>query len=165
MLGRIVILAVAHVLCMFALFDAADLRINTSASLPIGLYRVSPDGGFVEFYPDDRSLSAQRHYRSRGVCLDGAAPLLKPVIGSPTDEIVLSPAGIALNGKLLPRTAPLDHDTEGRPLAHWPFGHYPAAPGTLWVASSYNARSYDSRYFGPIRESSVRARLRSLIAW
>jgi len=74
-------------------------------------------------------------------------------------------AGIAVNGKLLPQTAPLDHDSEGRPLTHWPSGRYIAVPETLWVASSYNSRSYDSRYFGPIRESAVRARLRPLIGW
>ena len=165
MRGRILILALAPVLGIFALFDAADLRINTSASLPVGIYIVNPSGSFVEFCPDDRGLSAQRHYRAWGVCPDGAAPLLKPVIGSTGNEIVVSPLGIAVNGKLLPHTAPLDHDTEGRPLPHWPAGRYSAAPGTLWVASSYNARSYDSRYFGPIRESSVRARLRPLIAW
>jgi conjugative transfer signal peptidase TraF len=165
MRGRILILALTPVLGMFALFDAAGLRINTSASLPVGLYIVSPNGSFVEFCPDDRGLSAQRHYRAVGVCSDGAAPLLKPVIGSPADEIVLSPAGIAVNGKLLPYSAPMDRDSDGRPLAHWPAGRYTVAPGTLWVASSYNARSYDSRYFGPIRESSVRARRRPLIVW
>jgi conjugative transfer signal peptidase TraF len=165
MRGRILILVLTPVLGMFALFDAAGLRINTSASLPVGLYIVNPNGSFVEFCPDDRGLSAKRHYRARGVCSDGAAPLLKPVIGSPGDEIVLSHAGIAVNDKLLPHSAPLDHDSEGRPLAHWPAGRYTAAPGTLWVASSYNARSYDSRYFGPIRKSSVRASLRPLIVW
>jgi conjugative transfer signal peptidase TraF len=165
MCGRILILTLSPVLGTFALFNAADLRINTSASLPVGLYIVSSNGTFVEFCPDDQSLSAQRHYRARGVCSDGAAPLLKPVISNPADEIVLSPAGIAVNGKLLPHTAPLDHDSEGRPLTHWPSGRYMAVHGTLWVASSYNSHSYDSRYFGPIRESAVRARLRPLIAW
>ena len=165
MRGQVLILVLAPVLGMFALFDAADLRINTSASLPVGIYIVNPSGSFVVFCPDDQGLSAQRHYRARGICSDGAAPLLKPVIGSTADEIALSPVGIAVNGKLLPHTAPLDHDTAGRPLVRWPSGRYTAAPGTLWVASSYNARSYDSRYFGPIQESSVRARLRPLIAW
>jgi len=162
---RFLILTLTPLLCAFAVFNAADLRINTSASLPVGLYRVGDNGSFVEFCPDDRGLSARRHYRAGGVCSDGAAPLLKPVIARSADEIVLSPLGIAVNGKLLPHTAPLDHDSEGRPLAHWPAGRYTAAPGILWVASSYNARSYDSRYFGPIRASSVRARLRPLIAW
>jgi conjugative transfer signal peptidase TraF len=165
MRGQILILALTPVLITFVLFDAADLRINTSASLPVGVYIVSSNGRFVEFCPDDHGLSAQRHYRAEGVCSDGAAPLLKPVVSSPTDEIVVSPAGIAVNGKLLSHTAPLDHDSEGRPLKHWPFGRYATAPGTLWLASSYNPRSYDSRYLGPIRESAVRARLRPLIAW
>ena len=165
MRGRILILALTPVLGTFALFRGADLRINTSASLPVGLYIVSSSGTFVEFCPDDHGLSAQRHYRARGACPDGAAPLLKPVIDSPADEVILSPAGIAVNGKLLPHTAPLDHDSEGRTLAHWPSGRYTAVPGTLWVASSYNPRSYDSRYLGPIPETAVRARLRSLLAW
>src|SRR5580658_449716 len=165
MRGQILILALTPVLGTFVLFHVADLRLNTSASLPVGLYIVSPNGTFVEFCPDDQGLSARRHYRARGACPDGAEPLLKPVVGHPADEVVFSPAGIAVNGKLLPHTAPLDHDSEGRPLKHWPFGRYTTAPGTLWVASSYNARSYDSRYFGPIRESAVRAILRPLIAW
>ena len=165
MRGRILILALTPVVGTFALFNGADLRINTSASLPVGLYIVSSNGTFVEFCPDDHGLSAQRHYRARGACLDEAAPLLKPVIGRPADEIVVSPAGIAVNGKLVPHTAPLDHDSEGRPLTHWPFGRYATARGTLWVASSYNPRSYDSRYLGPVQESAVRARLRPLIAW
>ena len=165
MLGRILILTLTPALGTFALFRTADLRINTSGSLPVGLYIVSPKGSFVEFCPDDHSLSAQRHYRARGVCPDGAAPLLKPLVGKSGDQIVMSPAGVAVNGKLLPHTAPLSHDSEGRPLAHWPFGSYTTAPGMLWVASSYNSRSYDSRYLGPIRECAVRSRLRSLVAW
>src|ERR1035438_5683247 len=48
------------------------------------------------------------------------------------DEVVVSPAGIAVNGELLPHTAPLDHDSEGRPLTHWPSGRYIAVHGTLW---------------------------------
>jgi conjugative transfer signal peptidase TraF len=150
---------------MFALFHSAGLRINMSASLPAGLYMVSSEGGLVEFCPDDQGLSARRGYRAKGICPDGAAPLLKPVIGKAGEEIVLSPAGMAVNGKLLPHTVPLDRDSVGRPLTHWPFGRYTAAPRTLWVASSYNPRSYDSRYLGPIPKSTVRARLRPLITW
>ena len=83
----------------------------------------------------------------------------------PGDEVVASSAGVTVNGKLLPRTAPLRRDSSGRSLAPWPFGRYTIAPGTLWVASSYHPRSYDSRYLGPIRESAVRARLRAVLAW
>jgi len=162
---RILLLGLTPILGTYAVFRVAGLRMNTSASLPIGLYIASSQGAFVELCPYDHGLSVQRGYRHNGVCPDGAAPLLKPVVGKAGDEILLSSAGIAVNGKLLPNSAPLDHDSAGRPLTHWPFGHFTAAPGTLWVASSYNPRSYDSRYLGPIPETALRARLRPLIAW
>lgn len=172
MCGRILFIGLPALLGAFALFGLAGLRINSSASLPAGLYIASPDGPFVEFCPDDHGLSAQRNYRqtplmtlwAKGVCPDGAAPLLKPVIGNAGDEIVLSPAGITVNGKLRPHTAPLEQDSAGRPLTHWPFGRYIGAPGTLWVGSSDNPRSYDSRYLGPIQQGAIRARLRTLLA-
>jgi conjugative transfer signal peptidase TraF len=131
----------------------------------VGLYKVSSGGEYVEFCPDDHGLSAERHYRAEGVCPDGAAPLLKPVVGKAGDQIVVGPTGIAVNGRLLPNTVPLSRDSEGRLLAHWPFGSYATQPGMLWVASSYNARSYDSRYLGPIRQRAVRFRLRPLFTW
>ena len=34
--------------------------------------------------------------------------------------------------------------------------------GVVWVASTYNRGSYDSRYMGPISISQIRARLRPL---
>jgi len=159
------ILVLVPALVTFIVFDTAQLRINASESLPVGIYRVSPTGAFVEFCPDDHGLSAQRHYRARGVCPDGADPLLKPVVARPGDEVVLSTAGMAVNGKLLPNTTPLARDSEGRPLARWAPGQYRTPAGTLWVASTYNSRSYDSRYFGPIRESTVRGRLRPVLVW
>lgn len=161
----ILVLALAPALFTFIVFEAAHLRINLSESLPVGLYRVSSSGAFVEFCPDDHGLSARRHYRARGLCPDGADPLLKPVVARAGDEVVLSAAGMKVNGKLLLNTAPLGRDSQGRALAQWPYGHYRIATGMLWVASTYNSRSYDSRYFGAIRESAVRARLRRLIAW
>ena len=163
MRGRILILSLAPLLGMFALFDAAGLRMNTSASLPVGLYIVSPNGGFVEFCPDDRGLSAQRHYRARGVCSDGAAPLLKPVVAAAGDAVELSARGISVNGVLLPNTAPLSEDSKGRPLGAWPFGRYCVAPGAVWVASSHHPRSFDSRYFGPISTAAIRHRLRPFL--
>lgn len=162
---RILILGLTPILGTYTLFRVAGLRINTSASLPVGLYVVSSQGNLVEFCPDDHGLSAQRGYRHKGVCPDGAVPLLKPAVAKPGDQVVASPAGVTVNGKGLANTAPLSRDSEGRPLGHWPFGRYTIWPGTLWVASSYNTRSYDSRYLGPIAESAVRVRLRTLIAW
>lgn len=74
----------------------------------------------------------------------------------------MSLSGITVDGKLIPHTAPLRFDSAGRPISSWPFGFYPVRRGTIWVASSFNLHSFDSRYFGPISESDVLHRLRPL---
>ena len=148
-------------------FDFCGIRVNTSASLPIGLYRTTSDCSvrLIELCPAEPfgSLSANRAYRAKGNCPDGAEPLMKPIVAVPGDTVVVTAAGISVNGKLLPNSAPLSFDTRHRALQHWPFGKYRVEPGTVWVISSYNARSYDSRYFGPIPLSLVEHRLTALM--
>jgi len=146
----------------------AGLRFNDSPSMPTGLYvGTSPesDASLVVFCPAEpfARLSAERGYRSRGNCPDGAEPLAKPIAARSGDIVGLSATGMAVNGRLLANTAPLVKDSAGRPLSHWPFGRYVVAPGTVWVASSYSPRSFDSRYFGPVKASQVREHVRPLL--
>lgn len=151
----------------FQLFQLAGLRLNFSPSLPAGLYVKSSTGPLAEFCPAEPfgSLAIERAYRDPGTCPDHAAPLLKPIVATPGNVVELSQAGIAVNGHLLLNTAPLPHDTKGRPLWSFAPGRYLVAPGTVWVASTYNPRSFDSRYFGAISDRDIRARLRPLLTW
>jgi conjugative transfer signal peptidase TraF len=146
----------------------AGLRFNDSPSMPTGLYvRTSSESNasLAVFCPAApfAKLSAERGYRSRGNCPDGAEPLAKPIAARPANIVELSATGMAVNGRLLPNTAPLLTDTAGRPLPHWPFGRYVVAPGTVWVASPFSSRSFDSRYFGPVDASHVREHVRPLL--
>jgi conjugative transfer signal peptidase TraF len=150
------------------LFDLLGVRINTSPSLPLGLYvrtrdRESP---LVEFCPAEpfARLAIVRGYRSAGSCRDGGAPLLKPVIAKAGDVVEVAPSGISVNGTVVPNTAPMTADASGRPLSPWPPGRYLVQSGTVWAASSFNPRSFDSRYFGPVPTNAIRDHLRPLIA-
>jgi conjugative transfer signal peptidase TraF len=138
----------------------AGLRLNDSPSLPTGLYIRTSESitSLVVFCPAApfAQLSVDRRYRSRGNCPDGAEPLAKPIVARPGDIVEIAARGMAVNGRLLANTAPLATDSAGRPLFHWPCGRYVVAPGTVWVASSYSPRSFDSRYFGPVEASQVR---------
>jgi conjugative transfer signal peptidase TraF len=133
----------------------------------MGLYITTADSGanLVEFCPVEpfATLAIVRGYRDSGICPDGAAPLLKPVVAKPGDVVELSARGISVNGALLSNTAPLSKDGKGRHLKPWPFGRYVVASGTVWVASSYHPRSFDSRYFGPISTAAIRERLKGLL--
>lgn len=167
---RIVLIAFGVVIGTFQLCGLAGLRINTTQSLPMGFYitAAEPQANLVEFCPAEpfASFAIERGYREQGNCGDGAEPLLKPVVAQAHDVIDLSERGIAVNGSLLRNTAPLKADTKGRPLTAWKFGSYVVAPGTVWVASSYSPRSFDSRYLGPIPVSAIRDHVRPLLtAW
>jgi conjugative transfer signal peptidase TraF len=167
---RLGLIAFGVAFATFQICGLAGIRINCSPSLPVGLYSTSTDrsAGLVEFCPAEpfASLAISRGYRDRGTCRDGATPLLKPIVARAGDIVTVSPRGIGVNGQLLPNTAPLRTDTHGRPLTPWPFGRYAVAPGTVWVASSYNPRSFDSRYIGPVPITGIRNHVRPLLtAW
>jgi conjugative transfer signal peptidase TraF len=151
----------------FQLFGFFGLRFNTSPSLPVGLYVVTSgsSANLIEFCPAQpfAALSLARGYRDPGACRDGGAPLLKPVVAKAGDLVELSWRGISVNGVLLANTAPLSRDTKGRPLEPWRFGCFRVAQGTVWVASSYHSRSFDSRYFGPVYATAIRHRMKAFL--
>lgn len=88
---------------------------------------------------------------------------MKPIVAKPGDIVRVGKDAISVNSRLLPNSRPRKRDSGGRALAPCPLGTYPVGEGTIWTVSSFNARSFDSRYFGPIQVSSVRARLRPLL--
>lgn len=149
----------------FTAVGLAGIRINTTPSLPVGLYiETGPQSPFIEFCPSGElaALAARRGYRTLGNCPDGASALLKPIVAKTGDVVELSGKGISVNGHLLRNTAPLPVDTDHRALEHFPFGRYAVRDEDVWVASSYNKRSFDSRYYGPVRKSAIRGHLRPL---
>ena len=161
--------ATGLVLLAFFAAETFGLRLNLSPSLPLGIYIITAEPtDIVEFCPPEPfgSFAKRRGYRSAGACPDGATPLMKPVAARGGDLVEFSARGIAVNGKLLPNTAPRHTDASGRSLQHWPFGIYIVAPQKVWLASTYNQGSYDSRYFGPVQIHSIRNHLRPLqIQW
>lgn len=160
---RILLVCVGIMLITFQSWGSLGLRLNTSPSLPVGLYRTTSDPAakLVEFCPPEpfARLAIKRGYRSAGNCSDGAAPLLKPVIAKSGDIVEISARGIVVNGRLIPNTAPIAADSKGRPLSAWQEGRYVVQPDSVWVASSFHERSFDSRYFGPVSVHAIRDRV------
>jgi conjugative transfer signal peptidase TraF len=146
-------------LLLLLILGAAGFRVNLTNSLPMGIYRVAPlaRASYVAFcLPNEAGrLSIERGYRPYGSCAEGGAPLLKQVIASAGDHVAVSASGIAVNGILLPNTQPLHQDRAGRSLQPWAFGDYIVPAGELWVVSTYNRFSYDSRYYGPVSSNQI----------
>lgn len=142
---------------------AAGYRVNVSDSLPPGVWRVAHGeptrGAIVLVCPPDTTLfqhARAAKYIARGFCPGGLAPLLKPVAAVAGDRVAVSAAGISVNGELVRNTRRYRADLSGRLLPSPADVESVVPPGHVWLLSSYNRHSFDSRYFGPLATSLVR---------
>lgn len=142
---------------------AAGYRVNTTASMPLGLWRVLPAktiarGDVVWVCPPENSIfrEARRFgFVPAGFCKGDFNPLLKPVAAIAGDEVRVRDNGIYVNGELLPNSAPAVRDAMGRRLPRVPRRDFVVKPGQVWLISTYNPASFDSRYFGPLDTSLI----------
>jgi conjugative transfer signal peptidase TraF len=148
---------------------AFGFRLNLSASIPPGLYRVTKDriarGSLVLVcLPPTLSVFARsRDYVPAGSCKDGNAPVGKAVAAAAGDTVDVTTSGLAVNGQQLPNTRPLGSDGRGRSLPQIARGRYVVETGQIWLVSSYSIRSFDSRYFGPVPVDRIVNRVRSVV--
>lgn len=139
------------------------LRLNASRSAPRGLYRMltaAPSrGAFVAVClpPDVARFGRVRGYLGPGDCPGGVQAAIKQVVAMPGDIVDVSPAGIRVNDRRLPNSATSAVDSASRPLPHVPWGRHPVPPEQVWLLGTGDARSWDSRYFGPLSLAHVRA--------
>jgi conjugative transfer signal peptidase TraF len=144
----------------------AGLRVNLTGSLPVGLYlaagRTTVRGALVLVClpPDIAAFASARGYVPHGeACPGGVVPIGKRVLAVAGDTVTVTPPGLIVNGAAVPNSRALARDRKGRPLPILALGRYPVGHDELWVLSSYSLRSFDSRYFGAVRVTAVRARL------
>ena len=147
-------------------------RLNLTASMPIGIYRVTSPrtviskGMMISVCPPlpAATVGRERAYLFAGPCPGATEPLLKVVAATAGDHIVLRPSGVLVNGRLLPHSRTLNADRAGRPLLPWRTGPYLLRGDALWIYAP-NERSWDSRYWGPASIKSVLAVVRPVLAF
>ena len=139
------------------------LRVNTSRSVPRGLYRMvngAPTRGAlvaVCLPPDVARFGRARGYLGPGDCPGGVQAVIKQLIALPGDVVEVTPAEVRVNDRPLPNSATAAMDSAGRPLPHVPWGCHRVPPAQVWLHGPGDPRSWDSRYFGPLREAQIRA--------
>lgn len=132
---------------------SAHIIYNPSDSVPVGWYRIRPTapahiGSVVltRLPPDVAALAAQRGY------LPSHIPLLKRVGAAAPQHVCIVDGQVRIDG--VPVAAVLPADRMGRSLPFWPQCRA-LADGELFLLSTTNPASFDSRYFGPIQASAV----------
>jgi len=139
------------------------LRLNTSRSAPRGLYRIlatSPArGAFIAVClpPEVARFGRTRGYVGPGDCPGDVQAVIKQVIAGPGDTVDVNSAGVVVNGRLVPSSATAAADSAGRPLPHVTWGRHVVPREHVWLHGPGDARSWDSRYFGPLGVAQIRA--------
>jgi conjugative transfer signal peptidase TraF len=145
--------------------EHACLRINFTASMPIGLYSLLPlpsgveRGMMVAACAPARAahLGRRRGYLAGGPCPEDTELLLKYVEAIAGDEVEITSAGGFVNGCRVLHSQPASGDSSGRRLVSWPRGAYRLSAGQVWLYAP-NDRSWDSRYWGPASVADLKAK-------
>lgn len=167
-------LVIAGLCLAFGLVLAHEsgLRLNTTRSIPVGLYRMSNDpivkGAYVLFCPPERpefDLAKERGYIGAGFCPGGYGNMMKKVLASDHDIVSVTDDGVTINGMLLPASHPAEADSMGRALPRFRMTDHVLAPSELWLMSDTNRRSFDARYFGPVQRIHIQSLIHPVWTW
>ncbi len=96
----------------------------------------------------------ERHYLGAGSCPDGAEPVVKMIAAVGGDVVEVTAAAVLVNAIALRTAARSTAIAEGAP-APYLRGPQRLEAGEVWLHSPYEERSWDSRYFGPVRVECV----------
>lgn len=155
-----------------ALAYAAGARINTTRSIPVGLYWASSaaveKGTYVLFCPPHVQVfdeARARGYIGAGFCPGGYGYMMKRIAATTDDDVVVSDEGVRVNGELLPLSAPRAVDAAGRPLPRFQADHYRLSVAEVLLMSDVSRTSFDARYFGPVNRSQIQTVVSPVITW
>jgi len=158
------LLPITFTLALLLIGYGYGFRINTTPSMPLGLWRIKPvtqslkKGDIILFCPPDNKvfqMAKARHYISGGTCHSDYEPLLKPIVAVSGDRITLSERGVFVNGVMIKNSKYLSRDDRGRDMPKIETGAVIMREGDIFVVSSYNEASFDSRYFRKISRKNV----------
>lgn len=150
---------------------ATGARINTTHSIPVGLYWMTDKpiekGAYVIFCPPPSDVfdeAKQRGYFRAGFCPGDYEYLMKKILAAKKDKVSVADDGVRVNGELLPFSAPLKADSYGRPLPVLRTD-YVLGDDDLLLMTDVSATSFDSRYFGLINRSHIKGVIRPIFTW
>ncbi len=146
-----------------AIPNRVHLVYNPSDSVPRGWYHIGPAVslhiGSIVLAPlpaRAAALAAQRNYLPAGI------PLLKRIGAVAPQRVCIEGTSVRIDDVAV--AAVMRADGRGRTLPVWQQCRS-LAHGELFLLSSTNPASFDSRYFGPILASSVIGSAKPIWTW
>jgi len=159
-------------LVLGAACQMAGVRINTSKSIPVGLYwttRAPMDkGAYVLVCPPPSGVfntARERGYIGAGFCPGGYGYLMKQVAATARDIVTVTSQGIRVNGEQWPQSMPRLVDKAGRRLPHFQADGYVLGHAEVLLMSDGSPTSFDGRYFGPVSRAQIKTAIKPMLTW
>ncbi len=139
------------------------IAYNVTGSMKLGYYLLFPP---VNLRPGDVVFACvpvnkesiegiKRDYiPPGGFCPDNRLPVVKFLTSLPYQSVFLSKKGMKVGSRFI-KYKVLKKSPEGLRLKHYPYGKY-SVPG-YFLISTYSPLSYDSRYWGPVKNILYKA--------
>lgn len=145
------LIALTLIICCLFFFDI--LIINTTTSLPRGIYmkvftNYSKDKIVLFHQSDDPYFNQGLTYKY----FDPNSRLLKRIKGKRGDFVSINSKGVFINNELLSKTQPMTNDSKGNHLIRKSYQNY-ALKANEYIAIGDTSKSFDSRYFGVVYEN------------
>lgn len=169
---RVITMTGFVLIALGCLLYVAGLRINTSSSIPMGLYwmtkRPMVAGEYVIFCPPNQPVfqdALSRGYINAGFCPGGYGHMMKKIVATTGDTVSNTSDGVWINGERLSYSKPLLADSNGRVLPVWRIWHEAVKKSELLLMTDQSSLSFDARYFGFMTESQMNSVIKPLITW
>ncbi len=163
---RYLIITAAALIIIFSLYFSGFI-INTTSSMPLGLYYTSGDTSDLkrgETVIVDLPYKVQYFGVQRNYVKNMETKLVKEIIAVPGDNVILTDDTISVNGKKYPAVSH-KYDGNHRKLNLYPRGKYNNTAGYWVYGSNDKDESWDSRYFGPLKKSQIIKRAYSIFTF
>ncbi|RBW55176.1 conjugative transfer signal peptidase TraF [Phaeobacter gallaeciensis] len=147
-------------------------RINTTKSIPVGLYWTTDapieKGAYGLFCPPEIGVFAtakERGYIAAGFCPGDYGYMMKRILAAKGDTVKITDEGVLVEGSLLKHSKLKTTDPAGRELPRYQTSQYTLGNSELLLMSDVSGTSFDARYFGPVNRSQVKAVIRPVFTW
>ena len=146
-----IVLLITFNICIGSGLIHSPFYVNITSSAPMGVYMISND---QELKPNVFVMVKENH-RLEQFYGSKRPPqlLLKHIAGMPGDIMTVTDSDVRINTESYPT---LSYTSNGMPLQHLPNGIYTLSSDEYFVAN-IPIRSYDSRYFGPVKRDEIQS--------
>lgn len=138
----------------------SGLHHNRTDSLPRGIYRETNEPltyGVLaaECLPSPwAELGVRREWLGKGSCPNGTMAVLKKIVALPGDTVDIRDSHITVNGTVIPNSASLFLDSQGREIPRVVRGTY-VLTAQQYLLLGTSETSWDGRYTGPAESTDI----------